>query len=289
MRTYSDKETVTISAPEVTVEYNKNANLTITLIDQNNKTMAGKTIALTLNNANYTLTSDENGTAALPINLEIGDYIAEISYAGNDNYAPAKANATVKVTKVSTEIAAPGASTYLKTIASGYKYSVTLKDSEGKGISSKEITIAFNGKTYKATTNANGVATFTLKASKTGSLKATVNFAGDNATAAATKTATIKITKEASKITAAKKTFKAKTKTKKYTITLKSNSGKAISKAKVTLKVKGKTYKATTNSKGKATFKITKLTKKGKYTATVKFAGNTYYTAKTAKPKITIK
>ena len=53
---------------------------------------------------------------------------------------------------------------------------------------------------------------------------------------------------------------------------------------KVTLKIKGKTYKATTNSKGKAVFKITKFTKKGKYTATVKFAGNSYYNGKTVKP-----
>ena len=40
-----------------------------------------------------------------------------------------------------------------------------------------------------------------------------------------------------------------------------------MKKAKVTLKVKGKTYAAKTNSKGKATFKITKLTKKGTYKA----------------------
>ena len=37
------------------------------------------------------------------------------------------------------------------------------------------------------------------------------------------------------------------------------------------------------------TGEATKLTKKGKYTAIVKFAGNSYYAAKTVKPKITIK
>ena len=50
-----------------------------------------------------------------------------------------------------------------------------------------------------------------------------------------------------------------------------------------------KTYTAKTNSKGVATFKITKLTKKGKYTATIKYAGSSYYNAKTVKPKITVK
>ena len=44
-----------------------------------------------------------------------------------------------------------------------------------------------------------------------------------------------------------------------------------------------------TNSKGKATFKLKKLTKKGKYKATVKFAGSKYYTKVTKKVRITVK
>jgi hypothetical protein len=70
---------------------------------------------------------------------------------------------------------------------------------------------------------------------------------------------------------------------------LKDNTGKAIKKAKVTLKVKGKTYKAKTNSKGKATFKIKKLTKKGTYKATVIFKGNKYYNKLVKKVKIKLK
>ena len=85
------------------------------------------------------------------------------------------------------------------------------------------------------------------------------------------------------------KTFKKSVKTKKYTVTLKTNKNKVMKNVKLTLKVNKKTYKAKTNKKGKATFKITKLTKKGKFTAVVKFAGNKYYYAKTVKPKITVK
>ena len=47
--------------------------------------------------------------------------------------------------------------------------------------------------------------------------------------------------------------------------------------------------KAKNNSKGKATFKIKKLTKKAKYTAKVTFKGDKYYNKKTKKVKITIK
>ena len=97
------------------------------------------------------------------------------------------------------------------------------------------------------------------------------------------------VKKVATKIVAAKKTFKVKTKVKKYTISLKTKAGKAIKKVRVTLKVKGKTYKATTNKKGKATFKIKNLKNKGKYTAVIKFAGNKNYKASSKKVKLTVK
>jgi hypothetical protein len=57
----------------------------------------------------------------------------------------------------------------------------------------------------------------------------------------------------------------------------------------VTIKIGKKTYKAKTNAKGKATFKIKKLTKKGKYTAKISFAGDGTYKAKTKKVKIRVK
>ena len=99
---------------------------------------------------------------------------------------------------------------------------------------------------------------------------------------------TTKVVKKASKITAKKKTFKKSLKTKKYTVTLK--SGKTpIKKVKLIIKIGRKTFKATTNSKGKATFKIKKLTKKGKYTAKITFKGNKYYKATTKKVKIVLK
>ena len=97
------------------------------------------------------------------------------------------------------------------------------------------------------------------------------------------------VKKATPKLIAKAKSFKKSVKTKKYTVTLKTNQNKVMKNTKLTLKVNGKTYKATTNTKGQATFKITKLTKKGKFTAVVKFAGNKYYNAKTVKPKITVK
>ena len=99
----------------------------------------------------------------------------------------------------------------------------------------------------------------------------------------------ITVKKATPKLTAKAKTFKVKTKVKKYTVTLKTNEGKALKNTKVTIKVKGKTYSAKTNSKGKATFKITKLTKKGKSKAIVKSAKTDCYNSVSKTVKITVK
>ena len=58
---------------------------------------------------------------------------------------------------------------------------------------------------------------------------------------------------------------------------------------KVYIKIKGKTYRATTNKKGKATFKIKKLTKKGTFKSKITFKGNKYYNKVTKKVKIKVK
>ena len=212
------------------------------------------------------------------------------SFEGNEKYGPKDISTPITVDASASAIKASSSVTVLLTkVKSGYNFKLTLVDMKGNGLANKKVSITFNGKTKTYTTNSAGVISYKLSATKTGSYKLTMKFAGDNNYAKSSATSTIKLTKEASKLTAAKKTFKAKTKTKKYTVTLKDSKKKAIKKVKVTLKVKGKTYKATTNAKGKATFKITKLTKAGSYKATVKFAGNAYYKASTKSVKITVK
>ena len=83
-------------------------------------------------------------------------------------------------------------------------------------------------------------------------------------------------------------TFKAKKKIKRYSITLK--AGKTpVKKVKVYLKINKKTIPATTNNKGKATFKIKKLKKRRTYTAKIIFKGNDNYGSATKTVKIKVK
>ena len=170
------------------------------------------------------------------------------------------------------------------------KYVVaTLKDSNGNAISGVNVKIKVMGVEYPVATDKNGQVKQSVSSLAVGKQAVTFTFDGNANYAKSTKSVTVTVNKATPKLTAAKKTFKKSVKTKQYTVTLKTNQNKVMKSVYVTLNVNKKTYKVKTNTKGQAIFKITNLNKKGTFTATVKFAGNSYYNAKTAKPKITVK
>lgn len=74
----------------------------------------------------------------------------------------------------------------------------------------------------------------------------------------------------------------------KYTIKLLSK-GKALKKAKVKLVVNNKKFNAKTDSKGTATFKLSKLTKTGSYKATVLYMGDKKHYMSYKNVKLTVK
>ena len=165
---------------------------------------------------------------------------------------------------------------------------VTLKDQFGKALNNKSVQITLDNKVYGLTTDENGTAKVQLNIAKAGTYSVAVTFLGDNSCAGKFETAKVTVIKQTAKLTTAKKTYKAKAKTKKLTATFKSAKGKAIKNKKITFKVKGKTYTAKTNAKGVATVKV-KLTKKGTYTFTAKFAGDNTYKAVIKSAKLILK
>ena len=177
----------------------------------------------------------------------------------------------------------------IATTATTAKYFIiSLLDVNNAPLANKTVKFAVNGKTDSVVTNGSGVATVKVSYSTAGTRYYTFSFFGETGYSASIASAKVVVSKKATKLTAPKKTFKATTKTKKVQVKL--TSGKTVLKnKKVTLKVKGVTYTAKTNKKGIATFKITKLTKKGTSTYTVKFAGDKAYKAVNKNGKITIK
>jgi hypothetical protein len=226
----------------------------------------------------YNCLSGDGWVVDLPIGIYNATFKSE--YIGGD-----QVTATITVTKKPVKIAA---SAVTATYNVNKYLVIKLTDDKGSALNGVKVTVSLGtAKTY--TTDKNGQIKINVANLVPKTYTAKIAYAGNAYYAAASKSAKVVVKKATPKLTAKAKTFKVKVKTKKYTVTLKNNKGKVLKKVKLTLKVGKKTYKATTNSKGKATFKITKLTKKGKYTATIKFAGSKYYKALSKKAKITVK
>ena len=284
--------TITITIPNVRYYIN------VTSITTNNKTVNitaksdipkdilwdGKLLFIVSNTGSITANYAGNGVWwALHAFDDYAAYNVAASYIGLDNVSVS--NATITINKAKTELAAKAVTV---TYNSNKKMVITLTDINGKPLSGLKLTVKIKSdKTY--TTDANGQVKINVANLVPNTYTVKITFNGDANYDMSSKDVNVAVTKATPKLTAAKKTFKKSVKTKKYTVTLKDNNGKAMKKVKLTLKVKGKTYKAKTNAKGKATFKIKNLKKKGKYKATVRFKGNTYYNKVTKKVKITVK
>ena len=294
-----------------------NYTLTVTTITDKNHNNITKNATITVNKVNATLTVDDvvlyygetknvtvivDGASAITAKigesevnvtgfvisipaLDAGTYILTVTAIADKNHNNITKNATITVNKLKTELMG-------NAITATYNVNknlvITLKDSTGKALSGVSVIVDLNGaKTY--ITDSNGQVKVSTKGLAPKAYTAKVTFNGNTNYDKSTKDVKVTVKKATPKLTAKKKTFKRSVKVKKYRIVLKNNVGKAIKKAKVTIKIGKKTFKAKTNSKGKATFKIKKLTKKGNYNAKVSYKGSKYYNKVTKKVKIRIK
>ena len=228
-----------------------------------------------------------NGTAVFINDYFGGSYVADVTYLGDENYNTNSTSGSFKVLEtIKTTIIASEVTTVYNC---GKYLVVSLKDQNGNILTGVSFTVEINGKNNVIKTNELGQAILSTNNLAPKTYTAKITFNGTEKYLNATKSVKVVVKKATPKLTAKAKTFKKSVKTKKYKVTLKTNKNKVMKKVKLTLKVGKKTYTAKTNKKGVATFKITKLTKKGKYTATIKYKGSKYYKKLTKKAKITIK
>ena len=272
-----------LTANSVATTYGINEDLIIKLTDSDSNPIANATVSVELDSIKK-YTTNEKGQITIPSNsITPGRYIAKISI--NDKYHKSSTVETaVVVNKIATKLTANNVTTTYKV---NKKLIISLKDSDDNPMQNISVSVDLGGvKDY--TTDEKGQINIPVQKLVPKTYVAKIKFNG-NSHYIESETADVVVIKKATpKIGAKAKKFKAKSKSKKYTIKLKNNKKQAMKKVKVYLKVKGKTYAAKTNSKGKATFKITKLTKKGKFNAVITYKGNKYYKKVTKKTKITI-
>lgn len=282
-----NKDAVQLNATKnLTAVYGRGDSLNITLSDSRGMPMANAKILLYMGTVKKECEMDDNGQVHVPIaGLDAGEYLAGIFYGGDENHTWANGEVNVTIIKDRSEISS---SNVYATYSMNKYLIVTLKDSKGNPISGAGVTVNINGlKNY--ITDKNGQIKVPTNGLVPKKYVAKIAFNGNANFLKSSKSVKVTVKKASAKLTAKAKSFKANAKTKKYSLILKTNSKKPLKKVKITLKVNGITYKATTNKKGKATFKITKLSEKGKHTAVIKFKGNKYYNPVTKKVKIKIR
>ena len=292
----------TLDLPEIaqntTLSISEGNHSAIIVLVSGETPVAGANITYTINSVEGSGLTDQQGT------LTIGDLNGEIaiaaSFAGDESYNPSVASATFNFTEIDGGNSTPenttdvpvdtilsATSPFTKTYTYNDVLVVVLKDVNGTPISGAKITIKIGKTTYNVYTNDKGKASCNVNVAPN-KYTAAISYAGNATYAKSSATSAVTVYKAASAFKAKSKAFKAATKTKKYAVVLKAN-GKAVKNANVVLKIGSKKYKAVTNTKGKAVFKITKLTKKGKFTSKIKFAGNSYFKGTSKAVKITIK
>jgi len=282
----------------VNITSNESGFISAVLVKSSGESIANATVNYKINGTQANTTTDKNGQFVIYMTSKA---LVEIAYAGADNILPT--NMTINFQDIShtmdsTVFISQDFEQYACDYYEGERggnFTFRLVDEKENPITNRTVFIGYNRVTYNRTTDANGYAAVQINLMNSGLYTFVVVFLGDEDYSASMAVHKITINKKTTSISASAKTYKSTAKTKKYTVTLKtikgaSVDGKTYLKAgkKVTMKINGKTYTAKTNAKCQATFNL-KITKKGKFTATINYEGSNTYNAASKKIKITIK
>ncbi|MBQ9026512.1 MAG: hypothetical protein IJ104_09090, partial [Methanobrevibacter sp.] len=144
---------VIIQAEDIVMYYKNGTRYELKLTDMNGKPLANENVTLTINGATYSRTTDENGTASIAINLNVGNYTGSVSYVGTGNCS----NSTIEnsITVLSTIIA----DDLVKMFRNASQFRATFLDGQGNPLANgTEVTFNINGVMYVRTTDENGTA-----------------------------------------------------------------------------------------------------------------------------------
>ena len=286
------KDSSKLNATDIISTYNDDDYLIVSLTNSQNNPIAGANVSVDLaGKRNYT--TDSNGQIKVSLkNLIPDNYNASIAFGGNENYTESSTSAMVTVKRAKTSFNY----TDMNTVAFDSKlegrvgeyFKFKLLDNNGKPIAGRQVFIGFNGVKYNRTTNETGEAQLQINLKYANHYTFAIAFLGDDCYSGSFNVALISVTEQTPVLTTSPKTYKSSAKTKVLTATLKSSRESALPGKKVTFTINGKVYSANTNEDGIATVKVS-LSKKGTYSFTVQFGGDSTYKKITKSSKLTIK
>ena len=239
----------TIVSSDATKTYG--SQYVVKLFDSYGNPLKDTEITFRIGTATYSVKTDENGIAGFIISLNQGNYEVEIINPINNESMTRTVKVVARITQNKD---------LTMYYCAGKYYKVGVFDDDGNVAKGVKVTFTLNKKKYARVTDNNGYASIQISL-KPGTYTITAEYKGFKVSN--------KITVKSTIITKNKVVKKGKAII--FTAKLVNKNGKILKNKKITFKFKGKTYKVKTNKKGKATLKITKKYKVGKYTITTSY------------------
>ena len=252
----ASKMNSTIEATDAKIKVGEAAVITVTLPED-----ATGTVTVNVNGQDYSTTDIKNGVAEVTVpNLDADEYVAAVSYSGNDKYNGNTTAVSIIVEKLNATL-----NILPKDINVGQKESITFTvpgDATGK------ITVTVNGKNY-ILTPISGTVTVNIRDLPAGEYDVSAVFAGDDNYDSVSNVSSFKVSKLDNPISIDVGDIKAG---EDVVITVNVDSGAT---GNITITVDGKEYTNVTES-GVATFTVSGL-KNGSYVVDAKYIEDDKY------------
>ena len=152
----STLEDVNIDANDVSMYYKNGTRLSAELNDLNDNPLPDCDLVFSINNQNYTRTTNDDGKASIAINLIPGKYLANIYFLGNDQYSPSNKSVNINV------LPTISGNDLVKYYRNASRYSVKVLDDRGSPMAGADVTFNINGVFYNRLTNSDGVASLAI-------------------------------------------------------------------------------------------------------------------------------
>ena len=252
----ASKMNSTIEATDAKIKVGEAAVITVTLPED-----ATGNVTVNVNGQDYSTTDIKNGVAEVTVpNLDADEYVAAVSYSGNDKYNGNTTAVSIIVEKLNATL-----NILPKDINVGQKESITFTvpgDATGK------ITVTVNGKNY-ILTPISGAVTVNIRDLPAGEYDVSAVFAGDDNYGSVSNVSSFKVSKLDNPISIDVGDIKAG---EDVVITVNVDSGAT---GNITITVDGKEYTNVTES-GVATFTVSGL-KNGSYVVDAKYIEDDKY------------
>ena len=248
----------------------------VTLKDSSGKVLSNQKITFKVNGKSYTKKTNSGGVAKvkLKFNKNKKTYAISIKFKGNNVYKAVSTTKkiTVKFSSKKAYLTAPKITIPLK---KSTKYTITLKDSNNKGLSKQMVVIKIVNKKYTKKTNSKGQITIPVKFTLAKTYKVSVSYKGSKIYKKASSKGYIKCVKTYSTSITAPTLSMNPWNLKTYTVILKANN-KGLANQKLSIQLDGKTYTKTTNSNGQASISVN-FSNENSYNVYVSYGGSVQY------------